>query len=169
MDETEFRIVELEYKQASLLIQRGIEIFIRIVKLFIYSNIALLLLVNLWLKFGSTQNVRLFASYIALLGIAVCLSMFIFQKMMVICVRRWLERASELEAQFGGRIFTRTLDIEKQNRNSVVQPYPVLLLSISLCLVCSWVGGDGFCRPGGMTLKAAVVERPIACNFNGEA
>jgi hypothetical protein len=132
VDETEFRIVELEYKQASLLIQRGIEIFIRIVKLFIYSNIALLLLVNLWLKFGSTQNVRLFASYIALLGIAVCLSMFIFQKMMVICVRRWLERASELEAQFGGRIFTRTLDIEKQNRNSVVQPYPVLLLLYAL-------------------------------------
>ena len=167
MDETEFRIVELEYKQASLLIQRGTEIFIRIVKLFIYSNISLLLLVNLWLKFGSTQNVRLFASYIALLGIAVCLSMFIFQKMMVICVRRWLERASELEAQFGGRIFTRTLDIEKQN--SEQRRAAVSGLAPSLCLVCSWVGGDGFCRPGGMTLKAAVVERPIACNFNGEA
>lgn len=128
MDETEFRIIELEYKQVSNLIQRGVGVFSGAMKFFIFLNLTMLLIVFAVLKFIPDQNSFLFVVYLALCGVLICLLMFLFHKRMAIYVRQWLVRASELEAHFGGRIFTRILESEKQDRNSVVPTYPALLI-----------------------------------------
>lgn len=128
MDEAEFRIIELEYKQASDLMQRGIEVFSRIMKFFILLNMATMLLAYAVLKFTMNQNNFLFLLYIALCGILICLLTYLFHRRTMVYIRQWLARASEIEAHFGGRVFTRTLEIEKQDRNSIVPTYPALLI-----------------------------------------
>ena len=127
MDEAELRVIELEYKQASFLLQRGFLLLFDFIKWVAYANIFLMALV-VGLRLGLSRNFNLLVWAGALFGAAGSLSALLIHTRVMIYLRRLLERASELEGQFGGQIFTRIQEIGNEERNAVVQTYPVSLL-----------------------------------------
>ena len=138
MDETAFRMMELEYKEASLLMQRGISNFFRVMNTFIFATILMMSLSYLCLRLPNAQDIRLFVVCIALLGILFSVTILILFKKAEGYVGRGLTRASELEAQFGGKVFTRILDAEKQSRHDVIQLNFIIVLLCYL-FVLGWM------------------------------
>ena len=127
MDEAAFRPIQLEYQQASALFLRGFDLIFNLVRGYLYFNAITIGIVGIGLRTGSGRAIMPAVVFFAVIGILAGGMSIIVHIRMTSYLRMWLERASEIERQFGGDLFTRTHAAEVSGRKRILQSYSVSL------------------------------------------
>ena len=101
MDDLNFRVIELEYQQASALFQRGFELVFGLVRGFLYGNALIAGAIGL----SSSRQLVLVLSAAGAVGSGMALVLHV---RLARVVRMWLARAKDLETEFGADLYTKT-------------------------------------------------------------
>jgi len=135
METSDFQTIQLEYKEASALFQRGFDLVFNLVRGFLNFNGMMLGIIAIAFRIGNSPNFSFIVIAFSVIGITGSLLTAIVHIRMAEYLRWWLKRASDIEIEFGGQLFRETFRKEDDSRKYIFESYMA-----ALALYCLFAG-----------------------------